>query len=94
MDNIAVFYLKSGDSVIGQLQELEEEPKMFLSACFRIVGGRPKQEPWKLEPFPLYMDKNSCLLNSENILTAGSPDPKVLAKYLEHIKEEIETTIE
>ena len=29
MDNIAVFYLKSGDSVIGQLQELEEEPKMF-----------------------------------------------------------------
>ena len=94
MENIAVFYLKSGDSLIGELEELEEEPRMYLKNCYRIVGGRPKQTPWKLEAFPLYMDENSCLLNSENILTAGSPDPKVLAKYLEHIKEEIETTIE
>ena len=94
MENIAVFYLKSGDSLIGELEELEEEPRMYLKNCYRIVGGRPKQTPWKLEAFPLYMDENSCLLHSDNILTAGEPAKDVLIKYIEVTAETTETPIE
>ena len=38
MENVAVFYLKSGDSLIGELEELEEEPRMYLKNCYRIVA--------------------------------------------------------
>tara|TARA_B100001996_G_scaffold248812_1_gene192841 strand:+ start:545 stop:832 length:288 start_codon:yes stop_codon:yes gene_type:complete len=94
MENVAVFYLKSGDSLIGELEELEEEPKLFLKNCYRIVGGRPKQTPWKLEAFPLYMDDNSCLLKTDLIITAGEPAKDVLMKYIDITKETIEQPIE
>lgn len=94
MENVAVFYLKSGDSLIGELEELEEEPKMYLKNCFRIVGGRPKETPWKLEAFPLYMEDNDCLLKTDLIITAGEPSKEVLIKYIEVTAETTETPIE
>ena len=72
METPAVFYLRSGDYLVGTFEELDEEPRIYLKNCFCISDGT-------LEKFPKYMEDNSCLLKTDLIITCllyTSPSPR------------------
>ena len=51
MENLKVILLKNGnlnDYLLGQVQELDEEPAVFIEKCYRIVDG-------ELEVYPKYL---------------------------------------
>lgn len=73
-NSVAVFALKTGIYLIGTFQELDVEPKIYLSKCYQIIDG-------EFEKFPKYMDDNSCLLNTELMVTIGEPSPEILKQY-------------
>jgi hypothetical protein len=71
---VAVFLLNTGQYLIGKYQELDMEPKIYLSDCHQIVDG-------EFETFPKHMSENSCLLNTNLVLTIGEPSSEILKKY-------------
>lgn len=71
---VAVFLLKTGEYLIGTYQELDIEPKIYLSKCYEIING-------EFQKFPQYMDDNSCLLNTDLMVTIGEPSSEILKKY-------------
>lgn len=73
-NSVAVFALKTGIYLIGTYQELDVEPKIYLSKCYQIIDG-------EFEKFPKYMDDNSCLLSTELMVTIGEPSPEILKQY-------------
>ena len=76
METPAVFYLRSGDYLVGTFEELDEEPRIYLKNCFCISDGT-------LEKFPKYMEDNSCLLKTDLIITIGEPSPYILKAYID-----------
>lgn len=72
--DVAVFSLTTGVYLIGIYQELDIEPKIFLSNCYSISDDQ-------LEKFPKYMNDNSCLLNTNLVVTIGEPSEEILKKY-------------
>lgn len=76
METPNVFYLRSGDYLIGTFDELDEEPRIYLKESFRICDG-------KLERFPKYMEDNSCLLKTDLVITIGEPSPDILKAYID-----------
>ena len=77
MENLKVILLKNGnlnDYLIGQLQELDEEPSVFIEQCYRIVDG-------KLEQYPKYSSQRDLFLTSESIFTIVDPSTEILGEY-------------
>lgn len=72
--DVAVFYLRSGIYLIGNYQELDIEPKIFLSNCYEIIDG-------EMQKFPKYTNDNSCLLNTDLVITIGDPSDQILKKF-------------
>ena len=77
MENLKVILLKNGnlnDYLIGKVQELDEEPSVFIEACYRIVEG-------ELEEYPKYSGQRDLFLTSESIFTIVDPSPDIAKKY-------------
>jgi hypothetical protein len=77
MENLKVILLKNGnpnDYLIGQVQELDEEPSVFIEQCYRIVDG-------KLEQYPKYSSQRDLFLTSESIFTIVDPSTEILGEY-------------
>jgi len=77
MENLKVILLKNGnlnDYLIGQVQELDEEPSVFIEQCYRIVDGR-------LEQYPKYSSQRDLFLTSESIFTIVDPSTEILGEY-------------
>ena len=74
---VKVVLLKNGnldDYLIGDVEELDEEPSCFIENCYRIISG-------ELRPYPKYADQRDLFLTSESIFTIVDPSPEILKKY-------------
>ena len=61
MENLKVVLLKNGnleDYLIGKVQELDEEPSLFIEDAFRIVNDQ-------LEVYPKYSAQRDLFLTSD-----------------------------
>ena len=76
--NLAVILLKTGQSLVSQIEELEYEPKVHLFQPY-LVSGKTKVT---LTPWPDYVADEHILLSSDTLLTAGEPTVKIKKAYL------------
>lgn len=77
MEELKVILLKNGnltDYLIGVVQELDEEPSVFIEGCYRIVDGR-------LEEYPKYSAQRDLFLTSESIFTIVDPSEDIRKSY-------------
>lgn len=77
MDNLKILLLKNGnlnDYLIGNVQELDEEPSVFIENCYRIVDG-------DLEEYPKYSSQRDLFLTSESIFTIVDASEEILKRY-------------
>jgi len=77
VENLKVILLKNGnlnDYLLGQVQELDEEPAVFIEKCYRIVDG-------ELEVYPKYSGQRDLFLTSESIFTIVDPSEDIAKKY-------------
>lgn len=84
MDNVKILLLKNGnlnDYLVGRVQELDEEPSVFIEKCYRMVGD-------DMEPYPRYSKQRDLFLTSDSIFTIVDPNKAVLELYLEKEKSE------
>lgn len=79
--NLAVILLKTGQSLVSQIEELEYEPKVHLFQPY-LVSGKTKVT---LTPWPDYVVDEHILLNSDTLLTAGEPTVKIKKAYLDKV---------
>ena len=74
---VKVVLLKNGgleDYLIGVVEELDEEPSLFIQDCFRIVNDQ-------LEIYPKYSAQRDLFLTSESIFTIVDPSATMLELY-------------
>jgi hypothetical protein len=77
MEELKVILLKNGnltDYLIGVVQELDEEPSVFIEGCYRIVDGQ-------LEEYPKYSSQRDLFLTSESIFTIVDPSEDIRKSY-------------
>ena len=77
MENLKVVLLKNGnleDYLIGKVQELDEEPSLFIEDAFRIVNDQ-------LEVYPKYSGQRDLFLTSESIFTIVDPSATMVELY-------------
>ena len=77
MENLKVVLLKNGnleDYLIGKVQELDEEPSLFIEDAFRIVNDQ-------LEVYPKYSAQRDLFLTSESIFTIVDPSATMVELY-------------
>lgn len=77
MEELKVILLKNGnltDYLIGVVQELDEEPSVFIEGCYRIVDGQ-------LEEYPKYSAQRDLFLTSESIFTIVDPSEDIRKSY-------------
>ena len=79
--NLALLVLKTGQSLISQIEELEYEPRVHLLQPY-LVSGKSKVT---LTPWPEYVKDQHILLNSDVLLTACEPVEKIKQAYLKKI---------
>ncbi|AIX14755.1 hypothetical protein Syn7803C72_143 [Synechococcus phage ACG-2014d] len=75
--SVKVVLLKNGnldDYLIGDVEELDEEPSCFIEKCYRIIDGN-------LEEYPQYADQRDLFLTSDSIFSIVDPSPEILKKY-------------
>lgn len=81
---IKVIELINEKIIIAQIQILETEPKL----CFRKAYVVNKiKNGIVLKEYPQYAQENSCLINSNNILTIYDPSEKLLKMYTDLVTE-------
>jgi hypothetical protein len=74
---LKVVLLKNGnldDYLIGNVEELDEEPSLFIENCHRIKDG-------ELSPYPLYSGQRDLFLTSESVFTIVDPSQDIAKKY-------------
>tara|TARA_B100001996_G_scaffold47600_1_gene34170 strand:- start:1377 stop:1637 length:261 start_codon:yes stop_codon:yes gene_type:complete len=74
---IKVVLLKNGglnDYLIGVVEELDEEPSLFIQDCFKIVDDQ-------LEVYPKYSGQRDLFLTSESIFTIVDPSATMVELY-------------
>ena len=77
MENLKVVLLKNGnleDYLIGKVQELDEEPSLFIEDAFRIVNDQ-------LAVSPKYSAQRDLFLTSESIFTIVDPSATMVELY-------------
>ena len=79
--NLAVILLKTGQSLVSQIEELEYEPKVHLLQPY-LVSGKTKVT---LTTWPDYVTDDHILLHSDSLLTVGEPTTKIKKAYLDKI---------
>ena len=75
--SIKVVLLKKGnldDYLIGKVEELDEEPALFIENAYRIVDG-------EFEKYPKYTSQRDLFLTSESIFTIVDPSTEILTQY-------------
>ena len=78
---IKVILLKTGQSLVSQVEELQYEPKVHLLRP-HLLSGKTKVT---LTPWPEYVSEEHILLPSDSLMTIGEPQPKIRASYLDKI---------
>ena len=74
---IKVVLLKNGglnDYLIGRIEELDEEPSLFIQDCFKIVNDQ-------LEVYPKYSGQRDLFLTSESVLTIVDASEEITKEY-------------
>ncbi len=79
--NISVLLLKSGEYLISQVEELEYEPKVHLTAPY-LLSGKTKTT---LSIWPLHTADDHVLLYSTDLRTVVTPLPEIKAAYLKKV---------
>ena len=77
MENLKIVLLKNGglnDYLIGVVEELDEEPALFIQDCFKIVDDN-------LEVYPKYSAQRDMFLTSDVIMSILDPSPEVAKLY-------------
>ena len=77
MENLKIVLLKNGglnDYLIGVVEELDEEPALFIQDCFKIVDDN-------LEVYPKYSAQRDLFLTSESIFTIVEPSATMMELY-------------
>ena len=79
--NLALILLKTGQSLVSQIEELEYEPKVHLLQPY-LVSGKTKLT---LTTWPDYVVDEHILLHSDTLLTVGEPTSKIKKAYLDKV---------
>ena len=77
MENLKIVLLKNGglnDYLIGMVEELDEEPALFIQDCFKVVDDN-------LEVYPKYSAQRDLFLTSESIFTIVDPSAAMVELY-------------
>lgn len=69
--NLKVLQLQTGDHIIADVEELEEEPSCYLKNCYLITDGN-------LVEWPLYSSEREALIYSDRILTISDPNQDII----------------
>ena len=78
---LSLVMLKTGQTLVSQIEELDYEPKVHLYQPY-LVSGKTKLT---LTPWPEHVIDEHILLTSDTLLTAGEPTLKVKKAYLDKI---------
>ncbi len=76
--DLSIVLLKTGQTLVSQIEELDYEPKVHLYQPY-LVSGKTKLT---LTRWPEYVVDEHVLLHSDSLLTAGQPQDKVAKAYL------------
>ncbi len=79
--NISLILLRSGEYLISQVEELQYEPKVHLTAPFVVTGSTKLT----LTPWPKYCTDTHVLLHSDTLQTVLTPNVELRAAYLKKI---------
>jgi hypothetical protein len=79
--NISLILLRTGEYLVSQVEELQYEPKVHLTAPY-LVSGKTKVS---LSIWPLHSSDTHILLNSDSLLTIATPLPEIRAAYLKKV---------
>jgi len=60
--------------MIGKVEELDEEPALFIENAYRIIDG-------VFEKYPKYTSQRDLFLTSDSIFTIVDPSTEILTKY-------------
>ena len=72
--NLKVIQLNTGDYIIADVEELEEEePSCYLKNCYQIIDG-------DLREWPKYSSDREALIFSDRIVTISEPHPDIVKK--------------
>ena len=72
--NIQVIQLVSGDHILADVEQLEEEPNCYLKDAYLI------KEDGTLVEWPLYSAERGALIYSSQIVTISEPDNEIVKK--------------
>ena len=79
--DLSIVLLKTGQTLVSQIEELDYEPKVHLYQPY-LVSGKTKLT---LTTWPEYVTDEHILLHSDSLLTVGTPVLKVKEAYLDKI---------
>lgn len=91
--NLAIILLKTGETLISSIEQMEYEPKVHLIKP-HLISGKTKVT---LSPWPSYTEDEHILLQSDTLLTVCEPIKSIEAAYLKKVGkrlEELTTTAE
>ena len=78
---VKVVLLKTGQSLVSQVEELEYEPKVHLLSPYSLSG----KTKVSLTPWPEYVSEEHILLPSDILLTVAEPEAKIKKSYLDKV---------
>jgi|TARA_B100000214_G_C23860792_1_gene577968 hypothetical protein len=70
--NIQVVQLVTGDHVLADIEQLDEEPNCYLKDAYLI------KEDGTLVEWPLYSSERGALIYSNRIVTISEPDAEIV----------------
>ena len=70
--NIQVVQLVTGDHVLADIEQLDEEPNCYLKDAYLI------KEDGTLVELPLYSSERGALIYSNRIVTISEPDAEIV----------------
>ena len=84
--NLAIVLLKTGETLISSIDQMEYEPKVHLIKP-HVISGKAKVI---LTPWPSYTDDEHVLLQSDTLLTICEPTDKIRDAYLNKVGDKLE----
>ena len=72
--NLQVVQLVTGDHVVADVEQLEEEPNCYLKDPYLI------KDDGSLVEWPLYSSERGALIYSNRIVTISEPDSEIVKK--------------
>tara|TARA_Y100001937_G_scaffold67231_1_gene91953 strand:- start:258 stop:623 length:366 start_codon:yes stop_codon:yes gene_type:complete len=79
--DLMLLVLKTGDTLIAAIEQLEHEPRCHLERPY-LVGGKTKVT---LSAWPAHSSDQHILLHTDSLLTVCDPSPTIKAMYLKKI---------